>query len=180
MGGYNFERLKFLVADDNAHMRKLVGAIINALGATNIVEAADGEQAWKLFCATRVDIVIIDWQMENTSGIDIVRRIRNAPDTPDPFVPIIMLTGHSQAEHVRLARDCGANEFMTKPITVKGLMAKLVSLVESPRPFIRTQTYFGPCRRRHSVAYHGADRRTSDEDEHKSSPATPDKTDKGK
>lgn len=172
MGGQNFQKIRFLIADDNAHMRKFVTAILQALGATVIFEAPDGEGAWQLFRANKIDVVIIDWQMEGTSGIEIVRRIRSAPDTPDPFVPIVMLTGHSQAERVREARDAGANEFITKPVSVKGLMTKLVSLIENPRPFVRTQTYFGPCRRRHAIAFQGKERRNAQEWQTLSAPPT--------
>lgn len=162
MEGYSFEKLTFLIADDNAHMRKLLVTILRALGAVTILEAENGERGWQVFCSNHIDIVITDWQMEVANGIELVNRIRNSPASPDVFVPIIMLTGHAQADHVRIARDSGANEFITKPVSVKGLLAKLVSLVENPRPFVRTKTYFGPCRRRHDVPFPGPDRRKTD------------------
>lgn len=162
MGGYSLDKLKFLIADDNAHMRKLLAVMLRAFGATDIMEASNGEEAWTMFRNSRTDIVIVDWQLGDISGIEVINRIRNAPDTPNAFVPIVMLTGHSHADHVRIARDSGANEFITKPVSVKGLQAKLTSLIENPRPFVKTPTYFGPCRRRHNLPYPGKERRQTD------------------
>jgi DNA-binding response OmpR family regulator len=94
------------------------------------------------------------------SGLELVKLIRTSPDCPNPFVPVIMLTGHSQAEHVREARDAGATEFLAKPISAKGVLARMTLVIESPRSFVRTKEYFGPCRRRRADEdYHGPERR---------------------
>jgi DNA-binding response OmpR family regulator len=71
-----------------------------------------------------------------------------------------MLTGHTSLDHVRQARDAGVNEFIAKPVSVKTMMSRLVAVIEHPRPYVRTTGYFGPCRRRSSVAeYQGSERR---------------------
>jgi two-component system, chemotaxis family, chemotaxis protein CheY len=162
MDGYRFDKLKLLVADDNQHMRKLISTIMRAFGTTSIYECDSGEAAWQIIKRTGVDIVIVDWQMAGMTGLDFVRQIRNAPDSPNPFLPVIMLTGYTHIDHVRLARDAGANEFLAKPVTVKALMAKIASVIENPRPFVRPQTYFGPCRRRRNdLSYKGPERRAA-------------------
>jgi len=63
-------------------------------------------------------------------------------------VPIIMLTGHSEKRRVIEARDTGVTEFLAKPISAKALYQRVLNVVANPRPFIKTKTYFGPCRRR--------------------------------
>ncbi len=86
--------------------------------------------------------------------------IRTDPQTPNPFVPVIMLTGHTHIDQVRQARDAGVNEFIAKPVSVKTMMQRLVSVIESPRPYVRTKVYFGPCRRRRGAdEYRGPERR---------------------
>jgi CheY-like chemotaxis protein len=160
MSGYRFERLKILVVDDNAHMRKLIAAILQAFGVGQIVEAASGEKAWALLREAGPDIVTLDWVMDGISGIELARRIRGHPQSPNPFVPIVMLTGYAQADHVEQARDAGINEFLAKPVSATAMMARLVSVIEQPRPFVRTECYFGPCRRRHGEeGYNGLERR---------------------
>jgi two-component system, chemotaxis family, chemotaxis protein CheY len=162
MNGYRFDKLKLLVADDNQHMRKLISTIMKAFGTTSVYEAESGEAAWQSLKKIGIDIVIVDWQMAGMTGLDFVRKIRNAPDSPNPFLPVIMLTGYTHIDHVRLARDAGANEFLAKPVTVKALMAKITSVIENPRPFVRTKTYFGPCRRRRNdMSYKGPERRAA-------------------
>jgi len=86
--------------------------------------------------------------------------IRANPASPNPFVPVIMLTGHTSFEHVREARDAGINEFIAKPVSVTTMMSRLVAVIENPRPYVRTNGYFGPCRRRRGAEdYRGPERR---------------------
>jgi CheY-like chemotaxis protein len=89
-----------------------------------------------------------DLSMQPLDGIDFVRLLRNSPDSPNPMVPVIMITGHSTMARVAEARDAGVNEFLAKPLTARGVIERLSQVVENPRPFVRTQDYFGPDRRR--------------------------------
>jgi two-component system, chemotaxis family, chemotaxis protein CheY len=160
MSGYRFDRLKVLVVDDNVHMRKLVVTILQAFGVIQIQEAEAGQRAWTVLREFNPDIVVLDWVMEGMSGLDLVQMIRSDPQSPNPFVPVIMLTGHTSLDHVMQARDAGVNEFIAKPVSVKTMMSRLVSVIESPRPFVRTNGYFGPCRRRRGAEeYRGPERR---------------------
>jgi CheY-like chemotaxis protein len=161
MSGYRFERLKILVVDDNVHMRKLVTTILQAFGVVQIFEAGSGEAAWDSFREHNPDIIILDWVMEGMSGIDLTRMIRTNPASPNPFVPVILLTGHTSLEHVMQARDAGISEFIAKPVSVKTMMARLSSIIENPRPFVRTTVYFGPCRRRRQDEHRGPERRAA-------------------
>ena len=74
---------------------------------------------------------------------------------------LVMLTGHTSLERVHQARDAGVNEFLAKPVSSKTILSRLVSVIEHPRPFVRTRSYFGPCRRRRrDDEYHGPERRS--------------------
>lgn len=161
MNGYRFDRLKILVVDDNAHMRKLVTTILQAFGVIQIYEAENGERAWAVLRDANPDIVVLDWVMEGMSGLELVRLIRADAAAPNPFVPVIMLSGHTALDHVIQARDAGVNEFIAKPVSVKTMMSRLVAVIEYPRPYVRTGGYFGPCRRRRGGnEYRGPERRT--------------------
>ena len=161
MSGYRFDRLKILVVDDNVHMRKLVTTILQAFGVIQIYEAGSGEAAWESCRENNPDIIILDWVMEGMSGLDFMRMVRANPASPNPFVPVIMLSGHTSLEHILQARDAGINEFIAKPVSVKTMMARLASVIEYPRPFVRTSVYFGPCRRRRQDVHRGPERRAS-------------------
>jgi len=157
---YRFDRLRMLVVDDNVHMRKLVVTILQAFGCTLIHEADSGEKAWDVLREVHPDVILLDWVMTGMSGLDLVKLVRTDASTPNAFVPVIMLTGHTHLNQVREARDAGVNEFIAKPVSVKTLMQRLMSVIEQPRPFVRTKSYFGPCRRRRGDAeYTGPERR---------------------
>ena len=161
---YQFERAKVLVVDDNVHMRKLVSTILQAFGVNQIFEDESGERAWTSLRENNPDIAVVDWMMEGMSGLELTQKIRSDPNSPNPFMPIIMLSGHTSLDHVRQARDGGVNEFIAKPVSVKTMMQRLQSVIEQPRPYVRTKVYFGPCRRRRGATEHqGPERRETKE-----------------
>ena len=160
MTDYNLERLNFLIVDDNKHMRALVKSILHALGIKNILEAGDGADAFKELRHFPADIIICDWNMSPLDGMDFVRMVRTGNDSPNQYVPIIMLTGHTEMNRVLEARDSGVHEFLAKPISAKSLYARIRAIIENPREFVRTSMYFGPNRRRRqSATYNGSERR---------------------
>lgn len=163
MSDYNLSRLNFLIVDDNKHMRALVKSILHALGVKNVLEAGDGADAFKELRHFPADVIICDWNMSPLDGLDFVRMVRTASDSPNPFVPIIMLTGHTEMNRVMEARDCGVHEFLAKPISAKKLYSRIRSIIENPRSFVRAGLYFGPDRRRQQKPnYNGAERRKAD------------------
>ncbi len=148
---YDFKRMNVLVLDDNKHMRVLVQSILHAIGTKSIREANDAPEAFKELQRFSADLIITDWHMEPLDGLDFVRLVRTAKDSPNPYVPIIMLTGHTELVRVMEARDAGVNEFLAKPISAKALLSRMISVVERPRPFVKSKSYFGPDRRRQNV-----------------------------
>ena len=97
-------------------------------------------------------------------GLELIQMIRQPGANSNPYVAIIMLTGHSEKKRVVSARDAGVTEFLAKPISAKGLYQRIVNVVANPRSFIKTKTYFGPDRRRNTNnAYIGPERRLGGE-----------------
>ena len=158
-----FDLIKILMVDDNHHMRILIGEILRAIGVKHLYEASDGAEAIQMLRREPIDVVMTDLAMQPLDGIDFCRLVRNSPDSPNPMIPIIMITGHSTMRRIGEARDVGANEFLAKPITARGIIHRITEIVEHPRQFIRTPDYFGPDRRRRSdVNYRGPRRRSVD------------------
>jgi CheY-like chemotaxis protein len=163
LSGYRFDRLRVLVVDDNNHMRTLVARVIAAFGVKAVYEAGSGEAAWAALLDGPCDVAFVDWVMPGISGLELTQKIRSAPDSPNPFMPVIILTGHTSLDHVYRARDAGVNEFLAKPVSATALMSRLLSVIEHPRPFVRSRAYFGPCRRRRRDGeYHGPERREAE------------------
>jgi len=151
--------IKFLIVEDNKFMQTVVRRVLSALNAGEVRECSDGADALKILKTFPADIVITDWAMEPIDGIDLTKMIRTAGDSVNPYVPIIMLTAHSEMNRIVEARDSGVNEFVVKPISVNALFSRIQKVIERPRPFIRTSSFFGPDRRRKSLPYTGQDRR---------------------
>lgn len=159
----SFEALKILLVDDNQHMRILLIEILRAIGIRQVIEAEDGAQGLQLLRDHDIDIIITDLAMQPLGGIDFVRLIRNSPQSPNPMCPIIMITGHSTQRRVEEARDAGVNEFLGKPVTPRGVVERIGEIIDNARPFIRTDDYFGPDRRRRNDPdYEGPWRRGGD------------------
>ena len=97
--------------------------------------------------------------MEPLDGIDFTRMVRTAPDSPNPFVPIIMLTSQGAFERVQQARDTGVTEFLIKPVTANALYSRIVNVIQNPRQYVRVSEYFGPDRRRTVKDFTGQERR---------------------
>jgi two-component system chemotaxis response regulator CheY len=169
----DFHRLRFLIVEDNAHMRRIVRQLLHGFGSREIYEAEDGASGLEAFTTYNPDILITDWAMPIFDGIELTKTIRQPGGAPNPYVPIIMLSGHSEKKRVIEARDAGVTEFLTKPIAAKALYERILSVVLNPRPFIQTKSYFGPDRRRnlHS-GYTGPERRKGKEGG-KTIPVTP-------
>ena len=158
-----FDLLKILLVDDNHHMRVLLTEILRAIGVKEVFEAADGGEALQMLRTHPIDIVMTDLSMQPLDGIDFVRLVRNSNDSPNPLVPVIMITGHSTMRRVAEARDVGVTEFLSKPVTARGVIERISRVVEHPRPFVRTGEYFGPDRRRREdQEYTGPRRRRGD------------------
>ena len=160
MSHIDFNRLRFVVVDDNAHMRRIVRTLLHGFGAREVNEAEDGAAGLEAFTHNVPDIVITDWAMPIFDGLELTQMIRQPGANGNPYVPIIMLTGHSEKKRVMAARDAGVTEFLAKPISAKSLYQRVVNVVANPRPFIKTKNYFGPDRRRNvNPNYIGPERR---------------------
>ena len=160
MAGYNLEQLKILIVDDNMHMRSMIRSILYALGVRDVETATDGESAFHQLHYFAADIILCDWNMEPMNGLDFVKLVRTDTDTPNPYVPIIMLTGYSELERVIEARDCGVHEFLAKPVSADKLYNRIKAVIENERIFVKAGGYFGPDRRRHdNPNFTGPDRR---------------------
>jgi two-component system chemotaxis response regulator CheY len=154
--------IEILVVDDHESMRTIVGMLLRAFGFARIREAEDGETALEMLDDLTADIIITDFSMKGLDGIGFVRRLRAEPGRK-AMIPVLMVTGHATPARVVAARDAGVNEFIAKPITGRVLADRLRRIIEDERPFIRTATYVGPCRRRRAAKdYAGPFRRRTD------------------
>ena len=122
--------IRALVIDDSGIMRKMVMRSLreSKLADFSFEEAADGREGCKKFSPDSIDMVFVDWNMPNMSGIEFVREIRAVHSQ---HVPIIMVTTESSMGKVEEAfEDAGVDAYITKPFTTDVLKQKLGPLFE--------------------------------------------------
>jgi CheY-like chemotaxis protein len=155
--------LQVLLVDDNQHMRAITSAILQSAGVRKIREVGDGGAGLDALKEQAFDVAIVDFNMFPLDGVEFTRLVRNSADSPNPYLPIIMMTGHSEKSRVTEARDAGVTEFVVKPITAKAIFDRLNAVIFKPRPFVKTEGYFGPDRRRTDArGFKGLYRRATD------------------
>ena len=159
---FNFSQLRVLVVDDNEFMQRILSEVLRAidLDPSNLRFAQDGTDALEKLGEHNTDLVFCDINMRPMNGKDFTRLVRTHPRSPNPFIPIIICTGHAEINHIYDARDAGANEILRKPVSAGSIYGRLREVVEWPRPFIRSPTYVGPDRRRQDQPFEGPDRRS--------------------
>ena len=138
--------LTFLLVEDSAYMRTIIRTMLQGFGARRIVEAEDGAAGLEAMDRANPDILILDWVMPILDGADMVRMIRT-PNNPFAYIPIIMVTAHTERSRIVEARRLGVHELLSKPISAKALYQRVSSVILQPRDFIKTGSYFGPAPR---------------------------------
>jgi two-component system response regulator ResD len=115
---------KILIADDEDRMRKLVGDFLKKQGYL-VVEAADGREALEVFSSEPdIDLIILDVMMPVYDGWSVCREIRKTSQ-----VPIIMLTARGEESDELFGFDLGADEYISKPFSLKILAARVHALL---------------------------------------------------
>ena len=113
-----------MVVDDSRIMRNIVKNTFEKLKIpANFIEAADGKQALDLLMNNEINLVLLDWNMPNLSGIDFLKLVRSMDKYRE--IPVIMVTSEADKFHVVEAVKAGATSYITKPIKENILMEKL-------------------------------------------------------
>ncbi len=142
-----YARLRLLFVDDAAHTRLLLREILRNSGLTHIKIVESAVAAYAAIIAEPPDLVFTDWEMPDRSGLELIHDIRQRLDSPDPLLPVILLTANGDKDHVIAARAAGANGFLIKPITLGRIIEQVTDAVTKPSSFIVSATYKGPNRR---------------------------------
>lgn len=102
---------RILVADDEPLVRDLLANLLTRKGH-EVLLAADGEEALKLFRGNRVDLVLSDVRMPGVNGLQLLKAVKDA----NPRVPVVLISGYGQVETVVDALKAGAESFLAKPL----------------------------------------------------------------
>src|SRR5690606_24281154 len=165
----DLQRLSVLVVEDSPFIRSLLIQSLKVLGVGQVLVAEDGARAIEIIQlvqkdpvragAMSIDLILSDWMMSPVDGAMLLRWVRRHKDSPDRFIPFMMITAYSDRARVQEARDLGAHEVLTKPFTTRTLGEKLPAIINNTRQFVHAEDYFGPDRRRQNLPCEGEERR---------------------
>lgn len=161
---YDFSDVKVLIVETSPPLFDLLKGVLRffTVKEEHIFAAYTVDEAFDLFKKNNHDLVIVDWLENPDRGLHLTRKLRADPETPNPFVPVLMTAGSGHQNRVLRARDAGVSDYLVKPFTARTLALKLENIVEHPRDFVLAESFTGPDRRRRSLPFEGADRRSAD------------------
>ncbi len=169
MSDYDFDRITVLLAEDSPFIRSLLINSLKILGVGTVISCDHGGDAIEFLKKVKedpikagcqqVDMILSNWDMSPIDGMMLLRWLRRHKDSPDRFMPFIMITGYTEPERITEARQMGVNEVLAKPFTINHIADKIMSIVERPRQIVHTKDFFGPDRRRRRMEWEGVDRR---------------------
>jgi two-component system chemotaxis response regulator CheY len=159
----SLSHLKILIVDDSSFTRGVVRVMLRGFEISKTWEAADGEAALALMRDSSVDIVLADLHMLPVDGVELLRRLRMSADSPNPLVPVIMISSDTSGPRIEAARDAGVSAFLAKPVAPKQLAKRLTYVLADRRSFIRSEGYVGPDRRFRAPGADGTPQRRNED-----------------
>jgi two-component system phosphate regulon response regulator PhoB len=133
MANYTMQstRGKILIVDDESAIRQMVCLALSQAGY-HCIEAADTNEAQNKIVADTPDLVLLDWMLPGTSGMEYARRLRREKLTQE--LPIIMLTARTEEDDKVRGLDSGADDYITKPFSTRELLARIKALLRRSAP----------------------------------------------
>jgi DNA-binding response OmpR family regulator len=116
-----------LLVDDEDSVRTVLAFPLERDGYT-VVQAADGEEALRLFDATQIDLVVLDIMLPKLDGLEVCKRLRTASN-----VPIIMLTARDDELDKVIGLELGADDYITKPFSIREFRSRVRALLRRAR-----------------------------------------------
>lgn len=154
MTAYDLDRFCILLVDDNKFVRDILREVLRLLSVGEVITAESGVDAIEILSTKngtygqRIDLVISDLVMAPIDGLLLLKWIRQGKESPNRFMPFIMMSGAADADSVEKVRDAGANEFLAKPFSAASVSERILQVIDRPRQFVATRDYFGCDRRR--------------------------------
>ena len=114
---------KILIAEDDLVSAKILSRLLERLGY-EVAIARDGDEAWQLFEAEPVRLIVSDWMMPGIDGLALCEKVRAYPAIPYTYF-ILLTANRTTADNYKLAADAGVDDFLTKPIDREALQMRL-------------------------------------------------------
>jgi len=144
----DLHRVEAMVVTPSRAVHQILKEVLWDSGLRQLPGLPTGAAALEAMRDRPPDLAFVDMTLADGPGTALVRRLRRAPDSPAPFIPVIMTIAEPTLAKTLAARDSGADAMVTRPITMKGVMQHLAALSLHPRGIVLSPAYIGPDRRR--------------------------------
>jgi hypothetical protein len=159
MSGVNWSDLPIVIFDAQGHVASIQKSILRGSGARKVAVAESVDTLHKELIFGR-DIVVINWTAASDDFASIIDSLRRPQSSPDPYVGIILVAPATSKRRIELALASGADSLLGFPFRPVDFTQHIARLVLNAGPFIETDAYCGPDRRRRPNAdYAGTERR---------------------
>ena len=149
-----------MVVDDSPFGLDITASALLGFGIKTRYACHSAAEAIEILKDHPIDLLVVDTEMPEMDGYELVRWLRRSGLDPNAFAPVIMTATHVRRSRVTEARDCGANFVITKPFSAASLLERIVFVARDTRPFLEVGDYFGPDRRFREGKAPGAERRS--------------------
>ncbi len=143
----NLERISFLLVDENEQSLDIMGQVVSGFGARTMVKCRSLLEAMETVGEMPIDFVLADAHLRDDDGATFVRWLRHEAAEPSRYAPTVMVTADPRTSLVERVRDEGAHFVITKPLTPKTLLQRIMWMARENREFINSEAYAGPDRR---------------------------------
>ena len=166
----DLERIGILAIEGMLPMMGILSGILRSFRFQAVNVLGNSDEAWARLNAEpkiKADVILIDWNAHPLSGEAFVRQLRRADNPAVAETPVIAIISNADRDVVFAARDSGVNVVLLRPFSAAQLLDKVMwTLGQEDTPFIRSEAYVGPDRRRFRAAeYLGEKRRIGESDE---------------
>lgn len=127
---------KILIVDDESAIRDMLRVALE-MAEYDCIEASNAQDAHALIVDEKPDLILLDWMMPGTSGIELARRLKRDEVTAD--IPIIMLTAKGEEDNKIQGLEVGADDYITKPFSPRELVARLKAVLRRADPKVSGQ-----------------------------------------
>lgn len=137
---------QILCADDSVSGLDILSQILMGFGVQHIARAQNAEDFRRKAKAQAYDLILVDGNLSG-NGFAEIRWLRHSGLDPNRYAPVLALAGHTPLSQVRMARDCGANFIVRKPLSASILLERILWIGRAGRFFVEAGAYTGPDRR---------------------------------
>jgi len=129
--------VKVLVVEDEPAVRDMLVFVLTQT-EFEVLQAVDAMEARKIVASNPPDIILMDWMLPGTSGVELTRELKQDRLTRD--IPVVLLTARGEEDDKVRGLECGAEDYVTKPFSPRELVARIKVILRRISPHVSEET----------------------------------------